>query len=784
MFNKFTRWLRSKAGMATIAGVLILAVVLAVAGQQLGWWAGPATAGIPAASYPTPTGGYTCLPSPMCDQEDGKFLIIAGNEKATFAGAKIVAWIAVPSDYTAFELGIFDGETGKDAEGNLNFSNGNWDESYPESTYTLYADPLKDGKGQSIVGTWRGNTDPMPNNAWFTLNLNNAPEAKGPSGHYFYRLEITQDPNIVGANAFKLRSNAYLSTGRSDLTDASISIAGMLASMPDLSIIYPQIDMMTFELGPSIYTGEWLFYMYLPNAKEGLEFWDGDFDRGSSSSVGPDTDDPNTDANLPAWSAQGTVPEREGIKGNPPDDFPSPMYRREPPVEFTLIDPVGSPLYTNEEPSGTEEWERFVMATNLGMSLDPALANPDLVVDSIKPGFYILHIQGLDLHNFVWFRTNYEICDPEDGCGPCVYPGCDSVACPRTIGYWKNNVKKVLIQKKTRGTQESPESLDWALQNVAKSSVLFRSGINVSAPTAIDSAVRLTDQEAHMILQRNKKDYPGDANSMLARALQQNLAAWLNLASGKVSDNTVVTLNVPGGGFEGTMLEALMEAQDIILNGGDLERAKDIGDQINNGLLGDEANVGSCDAGKGDSMDYEQTMPKDKQPPLHKDMPKAPTPEVPEEAAPEPAPVCTTFNTYNIENPTNNPFYGIKFEFASGTEIKDGGSDILKFTLSADVVQSMTSVQLEAKAATNVGIVTLEGDFTSPVGGGEPVQDDSGLFGFIFMGAVDNGDGTYTLSFQFIVYDSHALSHATIGLPEGATPTEFGSFQSESCVAP
>ncbi|MBN2547772.1 MAG: hypothetical protein JXB15_01340 [Anaerolineales bacterium] len=784
MFSKFTRWLRSKAGMATIAGVLIVAVVLAVAGQQLGWWAGPGTAGIPAASYPVPAGGYTCLPSLVCDQEDGKFLIISSTGKATFAGAKIVAWIAVPGDYTTFELGIFDGDTGKDSAGQLNYYNGNWDEKYPESTYTLYADPLKDGQGNVVIGTWRGNTDAMPNNAWFTLNLNNAPEAKGPSGHYFYRLEVTQDPNISGSNAFKLRSNAYLSTGRSDLTDTSISIVGQLATQKDIPIIYPQFNGNIFEPGSSIYTGEWLFYMYLPNSKEGLEFWDGDFDRGTSISVGPDTDDLNTDASLPTWSMLGTVPEGDGIQGNPADDNFLALYRREPPVKFTLTDPLGSPLYTNEEPSGTEEWERFVMATNLGMSLNSELANPDMVVDSIKPGLYTLHIEGLDMHNLVAFRVNYEICDPEDGCGPCVNPGCDSVACPRTIGYWKNNVKKVLIDQKTNGTQETPESLDWALQNVAKYSVLFRTGINVSAPTPIDNPVRLTDQEANMILQRDKKDYPGDANSMLARALQQNLAAWLNMASGKVSDNTVLTLNVPGGGFEGTMLEALMEAQDIILNGGDLERAKDIGDQINNGLLGEDAEVGSCDAGTDDSKDYEQTMPKDKQPPKHKDMPKAPKPDVPDEVTPGPAPVCTTFNTYKVENPTTNPFYGIKFEYASGTEIKNGASDVFKVTLPADVVQGMTSVQLEGKAATNAGVVTLEADFTSPVGGGEPVKDDSGLFGFTFMGAVDNGDGTYTLSFQFIVYGDNALSHATIGLPDGAVPTESGNFQSESCVAP
>jgi hypothetical protein len=72
---------------------------------------------------------------------------------------------------------------------------------------------------------------------------------------------------------------------------------------------------------------------------------------------------------------------------------------------------------------------------------------------------------------------------------------------------------------------------------------------------------------------------------MLYMALQQNLASWLNLASGKVDGDSWVTLDVAGGRFEGTLMEALREAEDIILSGGNLERAKDIADQINKGLL-------------------------------------------------------------------------------------------------------------------------------------------------------------------------------------------------------
>jgi hypothetical protein len=47
MFQNFSRWLRSKTGMATVAIVVVLAIVAAFAGQQLGWWGGAGAAGVP-----------------------------------------------------------------------------------------------------------------------------------------------------------------------------------------------------------------------------------------------------------------------------------------------------------------------------------------------------------------------------------------------------------------------------------------------------------------------------------------------------------------------------------------------------------------------------------------------------------------------------------------------------------------------------------------------------------------------------------------------------------------
>lgn len=777
MFKRIKKWLKSKAGKATVAGFLIVLLLLAIAGIPLGWWEGmgwgiTGTAGLPSPYYPAPVNGYTCMPS--CTENDGKFLVLPGEDMATFGGESVVLWISVPGDQDQFEVGIFDGDSGKDGAGSINLAGGHWDNTTVETTYTLYADPLKNGRGETVVGRWYGNQDPMPDNDWFNIQLDHLTEAKGPSGHYYYRFEATRPVEGYGGNAFKLRSTGYLTTGKSEVSNANFGLTGMLATMNDVYILYPEFGGNVNNPGPSTYSGEWEFYFYIPNDVEILSIWDGDFDFGTSETISPDTKDFNT-FGKPDWAGPFAVEERAAGRGIPPDDYPHPLWRREPPVWYQFLDPDGTPVYINDDPSGTEEWEHFVVSTNPNVEADH-------YTDRIQPGYYNFNIQGLDLHNFVWVRVDYEIvtadCD-----GPCdpppVWP---EGSCPRTIGYWKNNVKKVLIDNKTNGVQESRETLEWGLNNVALASPLFRSGINVAGPFEIGDPVPLTAEEANMILQRDKKDYPAEANSMLARALQQNLATWLNLGTGKVGPTTVVRLEVPSGVFEGTIMEALLEAQDIILNGGDLERAKDIADLINNGELNtDPKDDLACTV-------YEEKgiIPKDKQPPKHKDMPKAPKrPEPPNPTpAPEPDPeTCTArVNHYGVENPTNNPFYGIKFEFQSGEEVRDGAMDNFRVTLPFDAVQAMASVQIEAKAGEEQGFGVLQGcDFTSPDACGME-WDDTGFFIFYFMGAKDNGDGTLTLTFRVQNMYNRALSHVTIGLPEGFTPDwPHGSFEAEVC---
>ncbi len=750
--RRIRRWFNGR----TVAAILAVLVVVVGAGLIFGWWASLwqglfGTAG--------PAGGYSCLPT--CDEVDGKFLSMPGEDMYSFGGESIYVWISVPAGQGQFELGIFDGDSGKDNNGNINFTKGNWDNTTTESAYTLYADPWKDGSGKAQLGQWHGNGDPMPNNAWFDITLDNSSQALDPAGTYYvYRLECTRPVQGYGINALKLRSTGFLTTGQGDLVNAAFAIVGMLGTVPDVQIIFPDFTGDFNNPGQPRYTGDWQFYFKLPTDQTTLELWDGDFDRGSYNLAAADTDDPNTEG-VPPWASSFAVPERAAGRGNPADDSRDPLVRISPPVWYEILDPEGQPIYSNgepgnpNEPSGTEEWENFVLSTDASRA-------PDMATQPLAAGEYTWHIVGLDIHNTVWIRTNVEICPV----GEC--PDDNPHTCPRTIGYWKNNVKKILIENKTKGVQETRASLEHALDLIALASPLYRSGLNVAAPAPVDNPVRLTDQEAHAILQK------AAGNSMLDRALQQNLATWLNLASGKIDKTTYITLNWGGGGFEGTAWEALQEAQNIILYGGDLERAKNIADQINNGLLGEEADGSSCE-------DYTQVVPPDKQPPDKDHMPKGPKPDVQ-----PPAPAgCDgpRVNTYGVESPTNNPFYGIKFEYQSGTEVKDGAYDEFQIVLPTDVVAGLTAVQMEAKAGQNEGQATLQGcQFDQFVACETVAQDGSGFFEFSFQGARDNGDGTMTLVFWVTNMTGSGLSHATIGLPDGVVPlSPTGSYQSQVC---
>ena len=99
MISKVRRWI-SRNGwiVAAIVGVLILIVGV---GQIFHLWDGVWRALFGTAG---PVGGYSCLPT--CDERDGKFLSMPGEQMNSFGGEKIVVWISVPSDWNSFTLCI------------------------------------------------------------------------------------------------------------------------------------------------------------------------------------------------------------------------------------------------------------------------------------------------------------------------------------------------------------------------------------------------------------------------------------------------------------------------------------------------------------------------------------------------------------------------------------------------------------------------------------------------------------------------------------------------------
>ncbi len=458
--KKFDRFMRSKNGkIAAGVFVLLMVVIVIVGGLNGGFLSG--TAGIPInPTFPMPPSGYTCLPT--CVENDAKMFVLAGIDQKSLSNTPIKVWIMVPGDQPTFTLGIFDGDTSKDinntvqfyAPGHINSSNGNWDDAAnADTTYTLYADPLADGTGQAVLASWIGN-DVMPNNAWWETTLNRDEQAKAPNGHYYYRLEAIRvlganESFILGAQAFKVRASGYLMTGQRP--EWAVGLTGMLATMNDIKIIYPEFTNMSNLGSKTTYNGDWQTYFDVPSNIQKIEIWDGDFDRGGKSdSASLDTDDPNTEGK-PVWATSSAVDEgvggflRDGV-GSPTDDSGSNLYRVSPSVYYEILDPFGQSIYKNDSSSGTEEWEKFSVDVN-------PTNNPDVLVDApLKAGQYNLHIMGLDLHNFIWLFVNFPICDPNAGCPPPVWV---AETCPRPIGYWRKCINTVHMKKKNYKLHES-----------------------------------------------------------------------------------------------------------------------------------------------------------------------------------------------------------------------------------------------------------------------------------------------------------------------------------------
>lgn len=99
---------------------------------------------------------------------------------------------------------------------------------------------------------------------------------------------------------------------------------------------------------------------------------------------------------------------------------------------------------------------------------------------------------------------------------------------------------------------------------------------------------------------------------------------------------------------------------------------------------------------------------------------------------------------YGIENPTNNPFYSVKFEAKKAEEYKNGASDTFSFTIPASDYENLSTLRVQAKAARSVGAVTFDLNACSPKPAACLIEGNGA--NFAFTGANDNGDGTTTVN--------------------------------------
>lgn len=339
---------------------------------------------------------------PSASEKDARFVAIVGNGLASLGDQQLSTKLAVPRTATQLEVGVFDGDTG-----------GLWDVGTTPVTFTLYADPLNNSATSHVIRQW--SSTQMADNAWTTLTVPLSDfqnVAQGPSGHYFFNLVISStDAAATSLNAFKLRARGTVA-----LRPSAFSVTTQVRLVDEIKIVYPNFPSSAV---PNSYDGLWNFFMDVPSAPDAFEVWDGDLDYGALDGSTVDTADPDTGTSplivsktsstgvvkqIPTWANPNFV-NTEGAKGkgNPADDQTNVFLKRAPSVEYDIIDASGV-MYTNSNPSGTEEWERFRIDTQ---PMDRT--QMDYHADSLPAGIYQLRVRGLDVSNLIALKLDYDV---------------------------------------------------------------------------------------------------------------------------------------------------------------------------------------------------------------------------------------------------------------------------------------------------------------------------------------------------------------------------------------
>jgi hypothetical protein len=190
----------------------------------------------------------------------------------------------------------------------------------------------------------------------------------------------------------------------------SFAFLAPMSMMQEARIIYPSYPSLT----PTTYDGNWDYFFDVPGAQRKISMWDGDFDFGNYVGDTLDTDDRDSPNSVPSF-ATGTSAVAEGVAvgdtsggvrrtGFPADDNQrySPFLRT-PSIVYDILTPTGL-TFTNSNPSGNREWERFTIST--------ATYNRDSMdfhADTLANGTYHVTLRGADLSNLNAWRFSYDL---------------------------------------------------------------------------------------------------------------------------------------------------------------------------------------------------------------------------------------------------------------------------------------------------------------------------------------------------------------------------------------
>ncbi|MEP7010472.1 MAG: hypothetical protein ABJC13_09140 [Acidobacteriota bacterium] len=380
------------------------------------------------------TGPFAAFPSQST--VDSRFLSFGCSGPETMEQATRIS-LAAPESNVSFELNVFDGDTARvDAE-----SNRHWDLGSRQVKLSLYADPLRSGdtSPENLIGEWFGNDEnatggvlwtasaaTMPDNDWWAVSITNATLAQAPSGNYFYNLVIQTDGDC--ASNEQLESNLKLAVSSPVTFQLSrFSLVGEICqSTDDGALVHPGSSAVTPQNADPVavtYDGSFELFFPVAAAQAELRLFDGDFDFGtdaltaSPSEVGldacVDTDDPDTDSGYVDFPflTPGALAEGAAGPGSPADDNSSDDLRRGEPgdpngigcVRYEVTDPESN-VYSNPNPSGTQEWEQFLIAG----SSSAYTASADQVYGgaTLPGGIWTIKIVGLDMSNPVLWNAS------------------------------------------------------------------------------------------------------------------------------------------------------------------------------------------------------------------------------------------------------------------------------------------------------------------------------------------------------------------------------------------